>query len=980
MKKQKMIKHVASISDPSLENSFSAPATHSGEISVVFRGKNISIHGWDGSSWTTIHNSNGIDPQFKFENTYESYYLKSLTGQEETIPVSFFSTNKYQGSTPLLAGVNREVKLYDVEEIPIYTTADENKMLTVMSNGSLAWLLANESFIVPSEEGENNNSQDQANTAGLEEHSDGVLVGGAQLTNGVLNLSSASDLLSIPNSAADFGDYHADGGAMSYEAWFNTDELGHRRAIITSARSGYQSWEGFGLSITNESSATGGVRIYSQRDGGRNQPIFNTPISLNEWHHVVWTVTESGFSLVYLDGQQIGQHQGQGVGNSDFLNIGGGTGVDSLTGFIDGVFIHKGVVLTPEQVTSKYETGRGEGGSYESGGENTLGIEELETTTLHGNAELIDGVLNLTSDGDCAKSNSSHHDGATEQTISVWINASQLGNVSSINNDSNWVTGGSTVLLTRDHGAIGRPNGFALHIASNAIRYTGPHQSGSVRQLYHAVSSNTWHKFDLVWGSNFMKLYMNGELIDSGSTSGSVEYGRIPLEIGRNNTSNVMQFYGQIDGVTVENVAKTDSEILASYQTGRGESEPEPSANMVGLEEDASATLHGNAQLIDGVLHVDGTDGTYLSLPHSADFDKGNGDLSINLWFNANSLPNEWNSGLVSKMGGGWSGWLTAISTLDAEDGTGLMPEGGIQTTMFGGGGGDKNDRSRVPGGVTLNTWHHVAFVMPAVGDFKMYFNGQEVHSYVPFFRDSVSSGDLRIGGWGPVNGFRGFFDGMIDGVFVEKKVLTAQEVSDIHAAGRGESEPAQTYLEETATLYGDANISGGALVLDGNGDYAVIDDGFRFTDTLSTSIWFKTTATGDRRIYSSHVRGMSGDDFKNGFFARLNNGQLKYRHPSGGTAELTGPSGLNDGQWHHMAVTWENNVGYTLYVDGSQVATGGAGASDGYASGWGLYIGANPWLNNNPYGFFSGEVSKFEVLNEVLTAQDVADRYNAGV
>jgi len=186
--------------------------------------------------------------------------------------------------------------------------------------------------------------------------------------------------------------------------------------------------------------------------------------------------------------------------------------------------------------------------------------------------------------------------------------------------------------------------------------------------------------------------------------------------------------------------------------------------------------------------------------------------------------------------------------------------------------------------------------------------------------------------------------------------------------------------LEETATLYGDASISSGTLVLDGNGDYAVIDDGFRFTDVLSTSIWFKTTATGDRRIYSSHVRGMSGGDFKNGFFARLNNGQLKYRHPSGGSAELTGPSGLNDGQWHHMAVTWENNVGYTLYVDGTQVATGGAGASDGYASDWGLYIGANPWLNNNPYAFFSGEVSKFEVLNEVLTAQDVTDRYNAGV
>ncbi len=53
MKKQKMLKLTAYLSDPSVENSFSTPVTHSGEISVVFRGKNVSIHGFDGSAWTT---------------------------------------------------------------------------------------------------------------------------------------------------------------------------------------------------------------------------------------------------------------------------------------------------------------------------------------------------------------------------------------------------------------------------------------------------------------------------------------------------------------------------------------------------------------------------------------------------------------------------------------------------------------------------------------------------------------------------------------------------------------------------------------------------------------------------------------------------------------------------------------------------------------------------------------------------------------
>ena len=604
-------------------------------------------------------------------------------------------------------------------------------------------------------------SSGAANTVGLEEHSDGMLVGGAQLTNGVLNLSSASDLLSIPSSAADFGEYHADDGAMSYEAWFNTDQLGYRRAIITSARSGYQSWEGFGLSITNESSATGGVRIYSQRDGGRNQPIFNTPISLNEWHHVVWTVTESGFSLVYLDGQKIGQHQGRGVGNSDFLNIGGGTGIDSLTGFIDGVFIHKGVVLTPEQVTSKYQAGRGESEPAPA----VSYVEDRSDLTLGAGTTIDNGIVNIGYD------------------------------------------------------------------YSASLQVGGAGSAGPFRSLFETYAYSV---------SFFVK------------------------------TTNT-----------------ADMVFVADHWRGTS----------------------------NGFFVQYGANGVFY-------FIKANGTGAV-------TSPN---------------------STQVLRDGS----------------------------------WHHVTLTVSPGGAQKLYIDGNEfcsvnVGGNAPFNANStLSFGWLEKGPHAQDTGRP--VGGQMDQIQIHDSTLTVQEVSDLHAAGRGESEPTQTYLEETATLYGDASVSGGTLVLDGNGDYAVIDDGFRFTDVLSTSIWFKTSATGDRRIYSSHVRGMSGDDFKNGFFARLDNGQLKYRHPSGGTAELTGPSGLNDGQWHHMAVTWENNVGYTLYIDGSQVATGVAGASDGYASGWGLYIGANPWLNNNPYGFFSGEVSKFEVLNEVLTAQDVTDRYSAGV
>jgi hypothetical protein len=559
MKKQKFMKLSAFVSDPSLENSFSAPVSHSGEISVVFKGKNISIHGWDGSAWTTIYTWNNLDPQFKFENTYQNYYLKSLTGSEETMSVSFFSTDNIANSIPPLAGVNREVKFYDVEEVPVYRPSDVNKMLTIMSDGSLAWLLASESFIVPSE---------------------------------------------------------------------------------------------------------------GEEGEAPNEPVVVDVIE-NVWNN--------------------------------------------------------------------------------------------PNTTKYGNPTYENGILTL--------------DGTSFMT----------------------------------HGDI------------SEYMYTD----------YQTV--NLWYKND-----------------------GGNRYGHM-FGFGWINSSD----------------NNKDGSALTQWNSGRTDFDP-----VVG-----NGVSSNHTSTSDGQWHM----------------------VTVT-WDNVSGMSKIYMDGVF------------------------------------------KAERAFAPKS-------------------DPYRNGDDVYG-------------LIIGTISKNGGLQGnqAYLGQFTNMTIENSVWDAAAVSDIYAAGRGGSEPAQTYLEETATLYGDANISGGALVLDGNGDYAVIDDGFRFTDTLSTSIWFKTTATGDRRIYSSHVRGMTGDDFRNGFFARLNNGQLKYRHPSGGTAELTGPSGLNDGQWHHMAVTWENNVGYTLYVDGSQVATGAAGASDGYVSGWGLYIGANPWLNNNPYGFFSGEVSKFEVLNEVLTAQDVADRYNAGV
>ena len=184
------------------------------------------------------------------------------------------------------------------------------------------------------------------------------------------------------------------------------------------------------------------------------------------------------------------------------------------------------------------------------------------------------------------------------------------------------------------------------------------------------------------------------------------------------------------------------------------------------------------------------------------------------------------------------------------------------------------------------------------------------------------------------------------------------------------------------STLYGDAshNPTTDVMTFDGTGDYATYSGDWKYTDAITFGAWFKTTASGDRRILSSHVR--SGNPIRNGFLLYLNNGRLDFFEPSfsAGNFTITGPTGMNDGQWHHVALAWGANSIWTLYVDGQVYSTGNNGAqAPAYMSGWDLFIGANAWNGNSPYGFYVGDIGGVFVENETMSLAQIQAIYNAG-
>ena len=788
MKKQKFTKQQAYVGNPALVNSFSAPASHDGELSIVFRNKDAKIHGYDGSSWSLLYTWDGEDSHFTTTNTYQNYYIESLTGQQETFGVSFFSTDKYQGSTPSLAGVNRGVKLYDIDEVPIYTASDVNKMLTIMSDGSLRWLLANESFIIPTEGGEEGGGESNAPTySELTPSGEAAVVDGQIQTNGGYFSALWSDFVSYTGDTPDNSDF-------TVAFWWKHGETPVAGVTPTfglfSGRNDSLS-EGMNYFIMDH--AASGVRLQTNFGASyfanRENLISEDPNVEHPWNHFVFTRTATT-TKTYWNGALVANH------GANFPWV-------------------------PNSAASGFSLGA----SDESGSNSSQ-------NTLFEDFEIRDGEAMSASD---------------------------------------------------------------------------------ILDLYNA--------------------------------------GRVSQQSG-------------------------------GGEEGGQNAEPQV-GEIVGLEEDAGLTLHGNAQLIDGVLHFDGTPGTYASLPHSTDYDRGNGDLTISMWFKANSLPNNWNAGLVSKMGNGWQGYITSVTTM------GGLTTGGLQTSTWTHSHNSPNARASLSEGIALGEWHHAAYVMVQTGRYKMYFNGQEVKSYNPAHRNTSTTGPLRIGGW--QNGiYHGYFDGQIEGVKIEKSARSAAAILEEYNSGAPSaatpSVAAGIESLGTNTLSGDAQQTAEGLFITNDG-YADTQSNYHNGATEQTiSAWFKAselgTVTGNAdptwrdngHIIALTRNWVAGGHRANGFVIAVASNAIRFGGPHNTNTVAMANYDFSVDTWYKIDLVWNSNS-MKVYVNGVEVgSTGMSGNIAGGAVNMRIGRNINQWMS------FKGNILGVAVENVARSSAEILTSYQSEV
>ena len=297
MKKTTHSRETAYLVAPQIADGFVPPVGFDYKISVSLHEVDVKIYGFDGQNWSLLHDTDGTIPSYIADIQHQKYYLESKTGSEQTVRVSFLSSED-EDSGIRTGGTPGNTRFYDIEEIPVYNGSRDGAMLTVMSDGSLAWLLVNESFIVP-EEGGSSSTPTGAGTF-LEEF---TMFGGGTVTDGVLSTSAAAP------------SYYKKSGMVApsttattavFSMWFNPEQS--QMGLYSDQH--YPSEVDFGLRMFSSS-----LLHISTPIGGVNGVTLTTPLTLNEWHHalvtvetsVAYTSTSSKSMTVklFIDGQEV---------------------------------------------------------------------------------------------------------------------------------------------------------------------------------------------------------------------------------------------------------------------------------------------------------------------------------------------------------------------------------------------------------------------------------------------------------------------------------------------------------------------------------------------------------------------------------------------------------------------------------------------------------------------------------------------------
>jgi len=361
MKQSTLTRETAYPAVPQLGNGFVPPVDFDFKISVDLRGHDIRVYGFDGSQWNVIHDADGTITEFIADVTHQKYYLESKTGSNQEVRVTFLSSlarpnlHSFEfGATPATT------KLHHFGDVPVYRGDVAGKFLTIRTDGSLAWLAADESFTVESGGGEGGGGSTPPPANFLED------LARFSLPNGIYtdNSSGQGHKIDFNLNGDNILSYGSDGEHVEEEFtiswWMNLNTTQDAGTVAVLGHYDPPA-DRFALKVGGNINAN--AHITTQIG---TQTMFNNYSGVavaGDWVHGTYTCKSDGSNLIlslYINGTKLSGTKSFALGtkllpstsNEVFAFGGNGSSGKSVKGQFDSMQIEDGIALTDAQVAA----------------------------------------------------------------------------------------------------------------------------------------------------------------------------------------------------------------------------------------------------------------------------------------------------------------------------------------------------------------------------------------------------------------------------------------------------------------------------------------------------------------------------------------------------------------------------------------------------------------------------------------------------
>jgi hypothetical protein len=528
--------------------------------------------------------------------------------------------------------------------------------------------------------------------------------------SGIIQFDGNNYATIADNASLEFGN-----GAFSIEMWVKFSTLNGYQGILS--KPGYSDGNGFVflLEANNTFMMYAGNGGWQIGLGGQLTP------NVDEWYHVVITRSISGDWKMFINGQDQSGNPGVNPSfefpdNDTTMYVGTYTNfpgysnqpANHLSGHLGLVKVWKGKALTQNEITTFYNNNTTRfangGGDITNGKVKIDGVEY--TTSLVNGASYDESTDIYTFDGDNDYSTRllDAPKPTTEMSIGAWVKADVLGG---------WR---KAVIFPYGENAWESPF-FSYQIAAAETDLTvgfGIDSDFNTGSIYHSGAlENTWYYVVGTFNNGIIKMYVNGELVDTKDVTSSgtniIYTNRTDLIIGLDaEYFQSEQWDGQVGNVEIFTTELSSTDVLNSYNSTKnnyGIFDPPPPAPTGSMMIDGVATT---TDLMGGATYDATTDVYSFSGNNYAAKSNFLGDtntFTVSHWIKLSY--DQAGRTIFTNFAAGEGGWVTGIS--DSTNNVVKFYMGGptlLSNTLL-----------------DANTWYHVVVTYDN-GSPKIYING----------------------------------------------------------------------------------------------------------------------------------------------------------------------------------------------------------------------------------------------------------------